>query len=342
MKSSLSAKLLSSMPSPIMWQICLIISSITPMIFVVSPANSQTIAQVIVGRSISRPNLKIGSQGESVSELQAALKLLGFYTGKVDGKYSNSTASAVSKFKQAAGLKPDGIVDKNTWQKLFPGQQVQVSNQQTSTQQTSTQQVSTRQVSTRQTLRQGNRNSSQVSVSSQTTQTITNLPEPKPAQPKPTTANNTKPKPRAAKPKPNTTARARKKPTQTTQKQTSSTTTRQASRTRGSRSPGSRRASRTRAIQKRRTQQSRKLFGTSRKPYLQYTAQGLPILRQGAKGSEVVTLQTRLKKRGFLKGKVDGDFGKQTLAAVQAFQKRYGLTDDGIVGGATWRILLRK
>ncbi|MDJ0677068.1 MAG: peptidoglycan-binding domain-containing protein [Calothrix sp. MO_167.B42] len=337
MKSSFSAKLLSDIPSPIIWQICLIISSITPMIFVVSPATSQTIAQVVVGRNISRPNLKVGSQGESVSELQAALKLLGFYTGKVDGKYGNSTASAVSKFKQAAGLKPDGIVDTNTWQKLFPGQQVQVSTQQTSTQQTSTQQTSTRQISTRQTSRQGN--SSQVSVSSQTIQTTTNLPEPRPAQPKPTTANNTKPEPRPAKPKP-TTARARRKPTQTTRKQTSSTTTRQASRS--SRSPSRRRASRTRAIQRRRTQQSQKLFGTSRKPYLQYTAQGLPILRQGAQGSEVVTLQNRLKKRGFLKGNVDGDFGKQTLAAVQAFQRRYGLEDDGVVGGATWRILLRR
>jgi len=337
MKSSLCAKLLSSMPSSIMWQICLIISSITPVIFLVSPATSQTIAQVVVGRNISRPNLKIGSQGESVSELQAALKLLGFYTGKVDGKYSNSTASAVSKFKQAAGLKPDGIVDKNTWQKLFPGQQLQVSNQQTSTQQ-----VSTRQISTRQTLRQGNRNSSQVSVSSQTIQTTTNLPEPKPVRPKPTTANNTKPEPKPAKPKLTTVARSRKKPTRTTQKQTSSTTTRQTSRTRGRRSRSARRASRTRAIKKRRIQRSRKLFGTSRKPYLQYTAQGLPILRQGAKGSEVVTLQTRLKKRGFLKGKADGDFGKKTLAAVQAFQRRYGLTDDGIVGGATWRLLLRR
>ncbi len=330
MKSSFSAKLLSDIPSPILWQICLILSSITPMMFLVSPAKSQTIAQVVIGRTINRPNLKVGSQGESVSELQAALKLLGFYTGKVDGKYNNSTASAVSKFKQAAGLKPDGIVDNNTWQKLFPGQQVQVSTQQTSTQQTSTQQTSTQ------------RNSSQVSISSQT---ISNLPEPRPAQPKPTTANRIKPEPRPAKPKPkpkpkpNTTS-TRKKPTQTTQKQTSSTTVSQTSQSR--RSPSNRRASRRRAIQRRRTQQTQKLFGTSRKPYFQYTAQGLPILRQGAQGSEVVTLQTRLKKRGFLKGNVDGDFGKQTLTAVKAFQKRYGLEDDGVVGGATWRILLRK
>ena len=126
----------------------------------------------------------------------------------------------------------------------------------------------------------------------------------------------------------------------TTQKQTSSTRVSQTSQSR--RSPSNRRTSRRRAIQRRRTQQTQKLFGTSRKPYFQYTAQGMPILRQGAQGSEVVTLQTRLKKRGFLKGNVDGDFGKQTLTAVKAFQKRYGLEDDGVVGGATWRTLLRK
>ncbi len=63
---------------------------------------------------------KIGSQGESVSELQATLALLGFYSGPVDGVYRDSTAKAVSQFKQVVGLAPDGIVDTITWQKLFP------------------------------------------------------------------------------------------------------------------------------------------------------------------------------------------------------------------------------
>ena len=89
---------------------------------VVSFATTPQIAQVNLTPNTNRPTLKVGSQGDSVSEVQAALKLLGFYTGTVDGVYNNTTASAVSKFKQAAGLNPDGIVDANTWQQLFPSE----------------------------------------------------------------------------------------------------------------------------------------------------------------------------------------------------------------------------
>ncbi|NES85256.1 MAG: peptidoglycan-binding protein, partial [Moorea sp. SIO2B7] len=44
--------------------------------------------------------------GSVVSELQAALKLLGYYDGSVNGIYSESSAIAVSRFQQAAGLPP--------------------------------------------------------------------------------------------------------------------------------------------------------------------------------------------------------------------------------------------
>ncbi|MBW4560813.1 MAG: peptidoglycan-binding protein [Mojavia pulchra JT2-VF2] len=90
----------------------------------VTIAAPQNISQAIPGANINRPTLNIGSQGERVSELQAALKLLGFYTGAVDGIYNDTTASAVFRFKQAAGLNPDGIVDNLTWQRLFPSQPI--------------------------------------------------------------------------------------------------------------------------------------------------------------------------------------------------------------------------
>lgn len=67
-----------------------------------------------------RPLLRVGSQGESVSELQALLKLLGYYSGEVDGVYRASTAAAVSAFQQAVGLQADGIVGSDTWNRLLP------------------------------------------------------------------------------------------------------------------------------------------------------------------------------------------------------------------------------
>ncbi len=69
---------------------------------------------------VNRPILRIGSQGTAVSELQAALKLLGYYIGAVDGVYQESTAIAVSQFQQAAGLRADGIAGPATWSRLFP------------------------------------------------------------------------------------------------------------------------------------------------------------------------------------------------------------------------------
>lgn len=87
---------------------------------VVAIVAPQQIAQATPRASISRPTLKVGSQGEQVSELQAALRLLGFYSGAVDGIYRQDTASAVSLFKRAVDLNPDGIVDAITWQRLFP------------------------------------------------------------------------------------------------------------------------------------------------------------------------------------------------------------------------------
>ena len=46
-------------------------------------------------------------------------------------------------------------------------------------------------------------------------------------------------------------------------------------------------------------------------------------------------VQKRLKKWGYYTGNVDGINGPKTIAAVKKFQKRYGLTQDGVVGPLT-------
>lgn len=64
-----------------------------------------------------------------------------------------------------------------------------------------------------------------------------------------------------------------------------------------------------------------------------------PTIRQGAKGDIVVQLQDLLAKTGSSLT-IDGIFGNGTRSAVQAFQKKYGLVVDGIVGPKTWAKLL--
>ncbi|MCF0130891.1 MAG: peptidoglycan-binding protein [Pseudobutyrivibrio sp.] len=59
------------------------------------------------------------------------------------------------------------------------------------------------------------------------------------------------------------------------------------------------------------------------------------ILAKGQIGTDVTNLQNNLIKLGFLSGKADGAFGTNTENAVKAFQKKYGLTQDGLVGAST-------
>lgn len=63
------------------------------------------------------------------------------------------------------------------------------------------------------------------------------------------------------------------------------------------------------------------------------------VLRQGATGSEVKEMQRRLKQWGYYTGSVDGVFGAGTKKAVIAFQKKNGLTADGVVGLETYKAL---
>ncbi len=63
------------------------------------------------------------------------------------------------------------------------------------------------------------------------------------------------------------------------------------------------------------------------------------VLKQGSKGSEVKEVQRRLKLWGYYNGSVDGVFGAGTKAAVVAFQKKNGLTADGVVGKSTYKAL---
>ncbi|MBD2388963.1 peptidoglycan-binding domain-containing protein [Aphanizomenon flos-aquae NRERC-008] len=229
---------------------CLLLLISTPLLIsssaFISTAAPVKIAQVNTEVKINRPSLNLGSQGERVTELQAALKLLGFYSGAVDGIYQQSTIIAVAQFQQAAGLNPSGNVDNITWQKLFP-------------------------------------NPLNITSAPNPVRNFTTFPTQPP--------------------------KARNRPT--TPKNQSSIT-----------------------IQP--TPVNQRTSG------IQYTTEGWPILRLRTSGVEVIKLQKQLKNLGFFNGKIDGDFGVSTEAAVKAAQTRYGLKPDGVVGGDTWKVFLKR
>jgi peptidoglycan hydrolase-like protein with peptidoglycan-binding domain len=59
---------------------------------------------------------------------------------------------------------------------------------------------------------------------------------------------------------------------------------------------------------------------------------GAATLMRGARGDDVKELQRRLAQAGVFDGGKSGNFGAGTEAAVIAFQEKYGLTVDGVVG----------
>ena len=63
------------------------------------------------------------------------------------------------------------------------------------------------------------------------------------------------------------------------------------------------------------------------------------VLKQGSKGDLVKAAQTKLIKWGYLTGRADGIFGAKTKAAVIKFQRKNGLTADGVIGTRTAQAL---
>lgn len=57
--------------------------------------------------------------------------------------------------------------------------------------------------------------------------------------------------------------------------------------------------------------------------------------KRGSSGNVVSQIQTKLKNWGYYRYDIDGIYGSRTEAAVKAFQKRNGLTSDGMAGPAT-------
>ena len=62
-------------------------------------------------------------------------------------------------------------------------------------------------------------------------------------------------------------------------------------------------------------------------------------LQKGSGGEKVKLLQTRLAELGYYQNDISGSYTNETKAAVVAFQKKNGLTADGVTGEKTWNMI---
>lgn len=243
--------------------------------------------------STARPNLRVGSEGQAVAELQALLKLLGYYTGAVDGRYSEATADAVSEFQTATGLATDGVVGPATWGRLLPAAPV-ASPTATANQPADTSAVTVTDFPTP-VLTPGDLASGTTPAETETDNAPT-ASTPSPA-PTPTPAPDTSDAADAAADTPATESAAAAESTP-------------------------------------------EPTATASLPADESNPAAFPTLRIGASGPAVERLQERLRGLGHYQGAIDGIFGERTQTAVRAAQQANQLNVDGVVGPATWEVLL--
>jgi lipoprotein-anchoring transpeptidase ErfK/SrfK len=83
----------------------------------VAPNASPTTTATTAAQALLKP----GNTGPSVVALQKRLSALGYWIGKPDGTYGDSTQQAVFALQKAAGVTPDGIVGPQTAAALARG-----------------------------------------------------------------------------------------------------------------------------------------------------------------------------------------------------------------------------
>lgn len=68
---------------------------------------------------------------------------------------------------------------------------------------------------------------------------------------------------------------------------------------------------------------------------ISFSSMCFALSKYGSSGDEVKQIQTKLKNWGYYSGSIDGIYGSKTFEAVKKFQKKNGLTVDGIAGEKT-------
>ncbi len=68
----------------------------------------------------SQPLSKKGARNKYVRYMQQKLTSKLYNVGTIDGRFGSGTENAVKQFQYENGLAPDGIVGRQTWNKIFP------------------------------------------------------------------------------------------------------------------------------------------------------------------------------------------------------------------------------
>ena len=245
---------------------------------------------------IPTSTVKNGSEGADAKTVQTRLKELGYYQGKVDGKFGRASMNALKNFQTNNGLKADGVAGKNTYEKLFSAAAVPYAVAETATpapgEIPKTSSSATTESIVWKTLRSGDSGTEVKQLQENLIQMgyLSGKPDGKYGQ---------------------GTVEAVK----AFQKANNLTSD-------GTAGPATLKAVYSGTAK------------TTEKPADNATAIS-GTLKRGSTGTDVKTLQTKLIELGFLTGKADGVFGRKTSAAVMAFQKANKLKADGVAGTKT-------
>ena len=69
--------------------------------------------------TVPENTVKRDTEGAEAKTVQRRLKELGYYNGRVDGKFGYQSVNALKAFQEDNGLKADGVAGKSTYQVLF-------------------------------------------------------------------------------------------------------------------------------------------------------------------------------------------------------------------------------
>ena len=248
---------------------------------------------------IPKSTVKRGSEGKDAKTVQTRLKELGYYQGKVDGKFGRASVNALKNFQTNNGLKADGAAGKKTYEKLFSVSAVPYAVQDAPTPVPSeisrTAETSAAQSSVWTTLRSGDSGNDVKQLQENLIQLgyMSGTPDGK---------YGTK------------TVGAVK----AFQKNN------------GLKEDGTAGPDTLRALY---SGTAKEAPGGTASATASSSSGG--SLKQGSTGTDVKNLQSKLINLGYLTGKADGIFGRKTTAAVVAFQKANKLKADGIAGAKT-------